>query len=179
MHHARGRRGGGAVFAGNDLREKNLTSLDKGKVRPRKRPAAARAAAEGALDLTLDDATIERLIGPYVVRRFRANSPEWQSHVAALARRWRRKKLLRRWLGWLPSSTRLPQALRGKRTQNYVRESYDGKWTRRHWAGPDNPDAKVKLTPIGIFDDFPQKVRLGLGMVLAIVDGMTGRAAAA
>lgn len=82
-----------------------------------------------------------------MVERLPVTDARWRHRVAALERRWRRRLWRRRLFGWLPTHNRIPRILRGRRTREYVRQSYDETWASRDWPDTVSPPVRKKLQP--------------------------------
>ena len=89
---------------------------------------------------------ITAAIGPFVHQRWPKDDPEFQRRTTGLAHRWRRRKLHRGVFGWLPSGAHLPRLLRGRRDQNYVRESYPTTWSQQDWPNADGTPNERELS---------------------------------
>jgi hypothetical protein len=70
---------------------------------------------------------------PFVYERWPEDAAAYQGRAKLQSRKWRKRKFLRSMLGWLPSSAILPRVLRGRRTQNYVHDSYSETWSEQDW----------------------------------------------
>lgn len=109
-------------------------------------PLGTLAGPAGAL-VSPDDTG--RAVTPFIHQRWSGDDPELEQKTHGLARKWRRRKLRRNLLGWLPSDAHLPRSMRGKRTQDYVRKSYSETWTVQDWpsavAEPDEKQLSLAL----------------------------------
>ncbi|HIF09460.1 MAG TPA: class I SAM-dependent methyltransferase [Sneathiellales bacterium] len=70
---------------------------------------------------------------PFVYERWPEDAAAYQGRSKLQSRKWRKRKFRRSMLGWLPSSAILPRVLRGRRTQDYVHDSYSETWSEQDW----------------------------------------------
>lgn len=73
-----------------------------------------------SLDLAVDEADIAEAFAPYVGRECDGDDSEFAGKAKALAGKWRRQHLRRRWLGWLP---------RVRHDQDNVKRVYARTWS--------------------------------------------------
>jgi len=73
---------------------------------------------------------VEQLIAPFMLDRMPRSDPRWRAIEARLTRRWTKRILKRRLLGWLPGI---------RRDQDYVRASYNTTFAERPWVETHNP----------------------------------------
>jgi SAM-dependent methyltransferase len=85
-------------------------------------------------------------VDPFTLERWPETEVAYQDHVQRLNQKWHKRKLRRTFLGWLPSSTVLPRVLRGRRTQDYVRESYSTTWSEQDWPNTSGTPSPKELS---------------------------------
>lgn len=95
-----------------------------------------------------DLSEIQEAMSPYVVERFALDDPEWQRIRRTRARKWRNRVLSRHLFGWMPDTRSLPAFLRGRRTQNYVRSSYEVTWSTHTWPETTSPVSNRQLSMV-------------------------------
>lgn len=111
-------------------------------------------------ELGLTQADISATFDPFVWQRWVADDPEFVSLTKAAEAKWNRRRWRRRLFGWLPSSARLPRILRGRRTKNYVRDSYTETWSKQEWPQESGTPDPKKLS-LGAWHDQGYLVRRG------------------
>lgn len=72
------------------------------------------------IGLTVEASEVEAVLSPYLGREIAADAPEWLEHRRRLARKWKRQRRRRDWLGWLP---------RVRHDQHNVARVYARTWT--------------------------------------------------
>lgn len=97
---------------------------------------------------------------PFVYGRCAMDDPDYQVQAAKLSKKWRRRRLRRALLGWLPSTAKLPRILRGRRDQDYVHDSYSESWTNQGWPTAAGTPTKKELS-LAVWRDEGLKVRRG------------------
>ncbi|MDH3792643.1 MAG: class I SAM-dependent methyltransferase [Rhodospirillales bacterium] len=98
-------------------------------------------------DIDLDLETIAPVLDPYVVERMPLDSERWRDYRAGLEKRWRRRRWRRAFFGWLPKGGNIPRVLRGRRTQDYVRQSYEQTFAARAWPETTSVPPRKELVP--------------------------------
>ena len=91
------------------------------------------------MDLTPSTDGIFEAMAPYIEERFPIDSAEWKKIREAEKRKWRFRFLQRKLLGWMPDAPNLPTLIRGKRSQKYVRASYENTWATHDWPDAQSP----------------------------------------
>lgn len=105
------------------------------------------------LDVWLSEHEIEKVLHPWIKKRFADSDPEWRKHL----------KERRVELTWRLIKRRLLGSLSGtKRTQKTVYDSYNAKWTARFFPSPETANQKREAS----------YVRFGQGGLLLKVGGI-------
>ncbi|NQV19935.1 MAG: class I SAM-dependent methyltransferase [Rhodospirillales bacterium] len=111
-------------------------------------------------DFAPDTEETAAAIAPFVYERRATDDPEHRAQVAKLGKKWRRRKWRRNLLGWLPSGANLPRVLRGRRDQDYVRDSYSETWSAQDWPRAAGTPAPKELS-LAVWNGEGLKVRRG------------------
>lgn len=85
-------------------------------------------------ELGISDDLVASLLKPFVLESFERGDPQFEGRANALARRWRRKHLVRRLIGW---------RIRNRRTRAHIEDHYNALYSKQAWPMSDR-DAPVK-----------------------------------